>query len=515
MEGFDFLNPTIEQYNKVYEERSLRLDRIRNEDTDLVALKAYYKEHPAQFISDWGMTNDPRNPEIGLPASIPFILFERQIEYIDWLHDHWKNRKDGLTEKSRDMGASWLCVAFAVWMYAFYPETIVGFGSRKEEYVDNAKDAKSIFWKVRKFIELLPLEFTPSGYNQKVHATFMTVVNPENGASIVGEAGDNIGRGNRTSIYFKDESAFYQRPKLIEAALSQTSNCKIDISTPNGPDNPFAEKRHSGKVDVFTFHWKQDPRKDKKWRDKQKEELDPVVFAQEVEIDYNASTSDNFIDGNTVQEAMEVGPSDVEAIGAWMVGIDAAHHGDDESVVHFRKGRLNLPQKHYHKKDGVELANEVEAELDNLLAFGGALAAIFIELDGPGASCHDQLRQGKYAKYVRGVHTGARLSDDKNFNVRARMWRYAKEYLEQPPVSMTDDRKLYAQLSSLNKQYRDGLLLMESKKEYKKRIGGSPDRADAFVLTFVDPTAKPAVEEVKSNWRNKIKQRRAGSAQAA
>lgn len=517
IDDFDFSNPSQEQYDAVILERIERLKRIRATPGMLSGLKDYYKENPADFIDDWGMTFDPRNAEIKLPTTIPFLLFDRQREFIDYVHRKWLNREDGLAEKSRDMGVSWLCVGFAVWMWIFHSGTVVGFGSRKEEYVDDLNDPKSLFWKIRKFIELLPAEFTPAGYTQKKHAPFMTVVNPENGASIVGEAGDNIGRGNRTSIYFKDESAFYQHADLIDAALSQTSNCKIDVSTPNGPGNAFARKRFAGNIEIFSFHWTQDPRKDKDWYEKQKRDLDPVVLAQEVDIDYNASASDIFINGGIVQDAMLLRPADVEAIGGWVVGIDAAHFGDDESVVHFRKGRLNLQQKTYQGLDGVELANKVEYELDNLLAFGGQVAAIFIELDGPGASCHDQLRQGKYARYVRGTHTGARLSDDKNYNIRARMWRYAKEYLEQPPVCLPDDTKLKSQLSSIKYKYKDGLLIMQSKKEYKSDFGKSPDRADAFVLTFVDPTVKPEVEESKHNWKQKIikRQMNHGSADSA
>jgi hypothetical protein len=216
---------------------------------------------PGRVHHDWGMTFDPRNPEIGLPAQMPFLLFPKQREFIGWLFERWQAREDGLAEKSRDMGLSWLCVGFAVWMFLFWPGTVVGFGSRKEEYVDDLSDPKSLFWKIRNFIALLPEEFQPAGWNEKKHAPYMAAVNPENGSRIVGEAGDNIGRGARTSIYFKDESAFYERPEKIDAALSQTSNCKIDVSTPNGEGNPFARKRKSGKVKVFTFHWRDDPRK--------------------------------------------------------------------------------------------------------------------------------------------------------------------------------------------------------------------------------------------------------------
>jgi hypothetical protein len=50
------------------------------------------------------------------------------------------------------MGVSWLCVGFATWMWLFQPGTVVGFGSRKEEYVDDLSDPKSLFWKARNFI---------------------------------------------------------------------------------------------------------------------------------------------------------------------------------------------------------------------------------------------------------------------------------------------------------------------------------------------------------------------------
>ena len=54
----------------------------------------------------------------------------------------WKGREDGLVEKSRDMGVSWLCVATAIWMWTFHEGAVVGFGSRKEDYVDKLGDPK-------------------------------------------------------------------------------------------------------------------------------------------------------------------------------------------------------------------------------------------------------------------------------------------------------------------------------------------------------------------------------------
>lgn len=495
-EWFDFRTP---DYERLYHLRAERLARLRASPELVPGLKEHYKANPIDFINDWGMTFDPRNAEIGLPTVIPFLLFPKQADFVTWVFERWRGREDGLAEKSRDMGISWLCVAIAVWMWTFYPGVVIGFGSRKEEYVDKLGDPKSLFWKVRQFVKLLPAEFRPAGYDEGKHAPHMRILNPENGSAIVGEAGDNIGRGNRTSVYFKDESAFYERPEAIDAALSQTSNCKIDLSTVNGNGNPFYKKRHSGKIAVFTFHWKEDPRKDDAWYQKQCATLDPVIVAQEIDIDYNASTTDSWIDGVAVAAAQRNGPADVEAIGDWVLGVDAAHYGDDESVIHKRRGRLNLPQVTRRKLDGPGLAAVVVAECDDLVAAGGDIGGIVIELDGPGVSCYDQLKLGKYKDKVVGVHTGAKLSDSKNYNVRAKMWRDARDYLDDGPVSLPNDGELKSQLSSVKYRYKDGLLLMQSKKEYKAEFGKSPDRADAFVLSFVPVKQRKAVSRPKLN----------------
>lgn len=467
---------------------------MRDEPEIVAGLIEFYKDHPVEFINDWGITFDPRNAERGLPSLIPFKMFPKQEEFIAWAVDKWRGSKDGLVEKSRDMGISWLCVAIAVWMWRFHAGTVIGFGSRKEEYVDKLGDPKSLFWKMRQFIAYLPKELRPAGWDEKKFAPHMRIINPENGSAIVGEAGDNIGRGNRTSVYFKDESAYYDRPESVDAALSQTSNCKLDVSTPNGNGNPFFRKRHSGKVDVFTFHWKDDPRKDEEWYRKQCELLDPVIVAQEIDIDYSASVSDVWISADLVMEAQRNKPADVEAIGKWIIAIDAAHMGDDESVIHLRKGRLNLPQIILRQTDGIQLAGAVIEQIDNI-GFD-AIGHIVIELDGPGTSCYDHLRQSRYGAKVIGVHTGARLSDDRNYNVRAKMWRDAKQYLEDKPVCLYDDSELRVQLASVKYKYKDGLLLMQSKKDYKGLIHKSPDRADAFVLTFAAQAKPVSLREI-------------------
>jgi phage terminase large subunit len=326
VEGFDFLNP---DYAPIFKERLESLNRIRENKKDLPLIKAYYKEKPAKFITDWGVTMDPRNVERGLPALVPFVLFPKQEEWVYWIMDHWHGRRPGLVEKTRDMGMSWLSVSLACTLCIFHPGMAVGFGSRKEEYVDRIGAPKSLLHKARVFMSHLPVEFRGT-WDIKEHAPHMRIIFPDNGSNISGEAGDNIGRGDRTGIYFVDEAAFLERPELVEASLSQTSNCRIDISSANGMANPFAQKRHSGKIDVFTFHWRDDPRKDQDWYDQQVINLDPVTLAQEIDINYSASVEGVLCPGAWVRSAVDAHKKlGFDAVGLRAGALDVADEGID------------------------------------------------------------------------------------------------------------------------------------------------------------------------------------------
>jgi phage terminase large subunit len=477
---FDWRKP---DYAAVFTERAERLKRLRADPALLEGVKAHYRDHPADFIHDWGMTFDPRNAEVGRPTTVPFLLFPKQREFVEFVRRKWLAREDWLAEKSRDMGVSWLCVGFAVWMWLYHPGTVVGFGSRKEEYVDRIGDPKCLFWKIRQFIELLPKEFRPAGWDPKACAPFMRITNPENGAAIIGEAGDNIGRGNRTSIYFKDESAFYERPESIDAALSQTSNCKGDVSTPNGAGNPFYKKRKGGRVEVFTFHWKDDPRKGPEWYAKQQRDLDPVVLAQEVDIDYEASVTDAFIAGASVEAAQRLGPADIEARGPVKWGLDVARFGDDKSVLTKRQGRVVLSQQSWQGIDTMALANEVYAQ-----AKAEKPDQIAVDVIGLGAGVCDRLNEllSDTKTQVAGVNSAVRVEDGVNFNVRAKIWERMRDWLKDEPVSLPNDPTLKAELCALKYLYRNGLRLIEAKEDAKKRGIKSPDRADSLALTFAE-----------------------------
>lgn len=327
--AFDWKKP---DYHAVYAWRIERLERIRKDPAILPVLRKFYAENPGQFIIDWGQTFDPRNADIGLPSALPFILFPKQEEWVEWFMERWKNRERGITEKSRDMGMSWLTVATAATLCLFRTGLVVGFGSRKEDYVDKIGDPKSLFWKARSFISTLPPEFR-GGFSLATDAPHMRILFRETGSVMTGEAGDNIGRGDRTTAFFVDESAHLEHPSLVEASLSATTNCRQDLSSVNGMGTPFAVKAHDGITPKFTFHWRDDPRKDDAWYEKQKRDLDPVTVAQEIDIDYSASVEGIVIPSAWVQAAIGA----AEKLGIVKSGersgaLDVADEGKDKNA---------------------------------------------------------------------------------------------------------------------------------------------------------------------------------------
>jgi hypothetical protein len=288
-------------------------------------------EDPVHFTNSWLWTYDPRRQ----PSCLPFNLFPRQAELLRWLAERESRQEHGLIEKSRDMDVTFLCCAYALHHWLFRSGFSAGFGSRKLELVDRLGDMDSIFEKIRYLLYNLPAWMLPRRFKRDLHDNVARLINPNNEASVTGEGGDNIGRGGRKSIYFIDEAAFIENADTIERSLSQTTNIRIDLSTPNGPGNPFYTKRSSANVAVFTFHWRDDPRKGDAWYAEQKKRLDPVALAQEVDLDYSASVEGICIPAAWVRAAVGLPllPS-----GKTVCGFDVGEEGPDYSVLMPRQG---------------------------------------------------------------------------------------------------------------------------------------------------------------------------------
>lgn len=389
-------------YEPIRQHRAAALSKIRANPGCLPALKLFYKLHPADFIDDWGYTFDPRNVEIGLPAKVPFILFPKQREWIEFVIRKWHAREPGLTEKSRDCGLSWLAVGLGCTLCLFYSGVNIGFGSRKAEYVDKKGFPKALFWKARKFMEYLPPEFN-GGWDPANDAPEMRMLFHATESTMTGEGGDNIGRGDRASIYFVDEAAYLEQPALVEASLSQTTNCQQDISSVHGNANPFAIKRHSGKVEVFVFDWMDDPRKDQAWYDKQVAELDAVVVAQEIDRNYSASVAGIVIPSTWVRAAIDAHLKlCVEPSGSKEAGLDVADEGPDKNAMCGAYGILVEHIEEWSGKGG-DIYDTVEKAFGFCDDWG--YSKIRYDADGLGAGVRGDARKINEGRRVKPIDT--------------------------------------------------------------------------------------------------------------
>ena len=65
---------------------------------------------------------EPRNANAGEPVMLPVVLFQRQREFIAWLHERFTTKTSAPVEKStrqrRDVDVG---CAFAVWVWLFHP----------------------------------------------------------------------------------------------------------------------------------------------------------------------------------------------------------------------------------------------------------------------------------------------------------------------------------------------------------------------------------------------------------
>jgi phage terminase large subunit len=315
---------------------------------------AYYKHHPIEWMKDWCVTFDPRN-EPPLPRLMPFIPFPRQAENIEWLLECIHSKTNGLEEKTRDVGATWCCVYVACHQWIFWPGSVIGFGSLKEDAVDKRGDPKSIFSKLRMNLYNLPVWMLPMSFDRRIHDAHMKLINPSNDSSITGEAGTNIGRSGRTTVFFVDEAAHLEQPEMIEAALGDNTNVRIDISSVNGSGNVFHRKRLAGEVwqpgcpmpkgktSVFLFDWRDHPTKTQEWYDLRRSRAEAEgllhVFAQEVDRDYLASVDNIIIKQEWVEAAIDAHVKlNIRPTTERVAGQDIADGGGDKNALAIRHG---------------------------------------------------------------------------------------------------------------------------------------------------------------------------------
>lgn len=162
------------------------------------------------------------------------------------------------------------------------------------------------------------------------------------------------------------------------------------------------------------------------------------------------------------------------------LGIDVARGGLDATIIFPRQG---LAARNY-----VEMRNangpDVAARVLQAKAKWGSEMEFVDDTGGFGSSVIDSLNMAGYAPL--GIHFAGKAIKDRYFNKRSEMWFEMAEWVKRGGA-LPKCNYLKRELTAPTYTLHNGKFRLEEKDQIKKRLGYSPDRADALALTFALP----------------------------
>jgi hypothetical protein len=187
------------------------------------------------------------------------------------------------------------------------------------------------------------------------------------------------------------------------------------------------------------------------------------------------------------------------------LGVDPSRGGDDETAIAIRFNDWIAPL-HLTKGKYVEDGDAVRDIIHNL-RIGNP--QINIDVVGVGSSPYDSCK--KMGWTVVAINGGASATDRNNKPITDRTgllrfrdmnamlaWRLMESLDPQynPTLMLPPDPKLKAELCSIRRSSIDGgVVSIESKKEVKKRLGRSPDRADAVKYALLQTLSLQNIDQ--------------------
>lgn len=189
-------------------------------------------------------------------------------------------------------------------------------------------------------------------------------------------------------------------------------------------------------------------------------------------------------------------------------GLDCARKGGDRSALAKRKGNTLLePIKTWKDLELMDLTGRVKAEWDSTPADQRPVS-ICVDAIGMGAGVADRLGElGLPARSIN-VSESPAMKSDGYLNLRAELW-YArvKQWFLERACTLNGDTETAAELGWAKQRYTSsGKLIGPDKDRIRKDHRKSPDRADAFALTFCDEAASALYGSVGSmNWKEPLK----------
>ena len=166
-----------------------------------------------------------------------------------------------------------------------------------------------------------------------------------------------------------------------------------------------------------------------------------------------------------------------------IVSCDPARFGSDETVIAVRRGNRVRIAAAYGKRDLMETAGRILRVARDEAVKGGERPVIVVDEIGIGGGLVDRLREVREFN-VDSFDAAGRARDAKEYpNMRSQSWfDFADRLLD---LDLDEDEQLAADLVAPSyKLDSAGRRVVEAKADTKKRLGRSPDRADAVLMSF-------------------------------
>lgn len=187
-------------------------------------------------------------------------------------------------------------------------------------------------------------------------------------------------------------------------------------------------------------------------------------------------------------------------------GVDLARFGNDASALCKRFGSV-IPErvKVWKNADLMQSVGIVRTEYDATPLDQRPLA-IYADVIGLGAGFVDRARElGLPVVGINVSESPSFGSQDKFHRLRDELWGAGKTFFEARNCRIEGDEDLIGELCAPRYKFVGSKLTMETKDDMKRRGLVSPNRADAFLLTFAGSAAIGAGAQKGSDWKKPLK----------
>ena len=188
---------------------------------------------------------------------VPYVTWDIQDLHLVEIESAINDGHDLLTDKSREMGASWNHIVALTHQFLYVPGALFLELSRTEPYVDDPGNPKSLMYKHDYVLKWLPEWMRP-----RMNRVRMKIENLENGSRIDGESTTpNAARGDRRRAMLFDEFAAVENGRMMRSSSADVTSCRLVNSTPLGAGTEYSRWAKSGQIKVFRLPWWEHPQK--------------------------------------------------------------------------------------------------------------------------------------------------------------------------------------------------------------------------------------------------------------